>query len=374
MILHRDLKLGNFFINEDLHLFLGDFGMASFYDSSNPKSSLNSSEIIGTPNYTSIEILNDSLYSPASEIWSIGITLFYMKMGYAPFEGKNKEKTFFNIKNFEEDYIKEKLIKKKLNNLDHLNENLDELFNQFIIKCLKKNINERICLNKIHTKINEFEFWIQTGEYLVHDTSNEYYEIIVEIKNNWNRILELQNKKNISKCEQTHFENILYFFKNNILDHLHQYIIIDTNNVLIEIHKKKDLIKINLKKNKIFAEIDLENCNFQYIILSFKKNNFSKFIFKNFKLKSEPDSNNLDKLNSLLEYLFKILTLMEDRIVNYQLKLSTCNLITGYISLNKHYLYLIMENDINIFEKIKSGLNKQSISDQRLYKIDMSRS
>lgn len=52
-VLHRDLKLGNLFLDKKMHLKIGDFGLATQLKS---EIDLRSS-ICGTPNYMAPEIL-----------------------------------------------------------------------------------------------------------------------------------------------------------------------------------------------------------------------------------------------------------------------------------------------------------------------------
>lgn len=52
-IIHRDLKLGNLFINDRMEVKLGDFGLAAKLDFDGEKKRT----ICGTPNYIAPEVL-----------------------------------------------------------------------------------------------------------------------------------------------------------------------------------------------------------------------------------------------------------------------------------------------------------------------------
>lgn len=52
-IVHRDLKLGNIFLNENMQIKIGDFGLATKIDFVGEKKKT----ICGTPNYIAPEIL-----------------------------------------------------------------------------------------------------------------------------------------------------------------------------------------------------------------------------------------------------------------------------------------------------------------------------
>lgn len=94
-IIHRDIKLGNIFLNDD-NIKIGDFGMAMYiYETSKI--------LCGTPNYVAPEIitrkpLDDIKYSIKSDIWSLGVVLYTMVVGKAPFETTSLNATFRRIK------------------------------------------------------------------------------------------------------------------------------------------------------------------------------------------------------------------------------------------------------------------------------------
>jgi polo-like kinase 1 len=57
--MHRDLKLGNIFLNDKLEIKLGDFGLATRIEFHNEKKR----SICGTPNYIAPEIIEGHSYS-----------------------------------------------------------------------------------------------------------------------------------------------------------------------------------------------------------------------------------------------------------------------------------------------------------------------
>jgi len=67
-IIHRDLKLGNIFLNDDMEIKLGDFGLATkeSYDGERKRT------LCGTPNYIAPEVLTKKGHSYEVDIWSIG--------------------------------------------------------------------------------------------------------------------------------------------------------------------------------------------------------------------------------------------------------------------------------------------------------------
>uniref|UniRef100_A0A4W3KHT6 Serine/threonine-protein kinase PLK n=1 Tax=Callorhinchus milii TaxID=7868 RepID=A0A4W3KHT6_CALMI len=89
-ILHRDLKLGNFFINESMELKIGDFGLAAKLEPVENRSRT----ICGTPNYLSPEVLNKQGHGCESDIWAMGCVMYTMLLGRPPFETTNLKETY----------------------------------------------------------------------------------------------------------------------------------------------------------------------------------------------------------------------------------------------------------------------------------------
>lgn len=93
-IIHRDLKLGNIFLNDQLNLKIGDFGLATRieYEGERKKT------LCGTPNYIAPEILNKRGHSFEVDIWSIGCVMFTLLVGQPPFETKSLKDTYSRIR------------------------------------------------------------------------------------------------------------------------------------------------------------------------------------------------------------------------------------------------------------------------------------
>uniref|UniRef100_A0A663MAR3 Serine/threonine-protein kinase PLK3 n=1 Tax=Athene cunicularia TaxID=194338 RepID=A0A663MAR3_ATHCN len=96
-ILHRDLKLGNFFINENMELKVGDFGLAACQDISEQKKKT----ICGTPNYLAPEVLLRQGHGPESDVWSLGCVMYTLLCGNPPFETSDLKETYRCIKQVE---------------------------------------------------------------------------------------------------------------------------------------------------------------------------------------------------------------------------------------------------------------------------------
>jgi len=94
-IIHRDLKLANLFLSDNMQLKLGDFGLATKFEFEGERKR----SLCGTPNYIAPEILEGKNgYSFEVDIWGIGIILYALIIGKSPFETNNAKETYKRIK------------------------------------------------------------------------------------------------------------------------------------------------------------------------------------------------------------------------------------------------------------------------------------
>jgi eukaryotic-like serine/threonine-protein kinase len=88
-ILHRDIKPANCFEDMDGTVKIGDFGLS--ISTAGRGDSLHTIEgtFLGTPAFCSPEQLRGEELNVRSDMYSVGVTLFYLLTGRTPFEGKN---------------------------------------------------------------------------------------------------------------------------------------------------------------------------------------------------------------------------------------------------------------------------------------------
>lgn len=93
-IIHRDLKLGNVFLNDDMDVKIGDFGLATKieFDGERKKT------LCGTPNYIAPEVLCKKGHSYEVDVWSLGCILYTLLVGRPPFETSCLKETYNRIK------------------------------------------------------------------------------------------------------------------------------------------------------------------------------------------------------------------------------------------------------------------------------------
>ncbi|MQY05128.1 WD40 repeat domain-containing serine/threonine protein kinase [Actinomadura macrotermitis] len=94
-VVHRDVKPGNVLISED-RVVLTDFGIATI---EGDPSLTNSGFVMGAPAYTAPERARGEPAVPASDLWSLGATLFYAVEGRRPYPGANANAVFNAILN-----------------------------------------------------------------------------------------------------------------------------------------------------------------------------------------------------------------------------------------------------------------------------------
>src|SRR5262249_22706471 len=85
-ILHRDVKPSNVLLAERDQIVLTDFGIATI---EGDMSLTRSGGVVGSPAYLAPERLRGERATPASDLWSLGATLYVMTEGRPPFAGEN---------------------------------------------------------------------------------------------------------------------------------------------------------------------------------------------------------------------------------------------------------------------------------------------
>ncbi|XP_033639138.1 serine/threonine-protein kinase PLK1-like [Asterias rubens] len=93
-VIHRDLKLGNLFIDDEMDLKVGDFGLATKIE----KEGERKRTLCGTPNYIAPEVLAKKGHSYEVDIWSLGCIMFTLLVGKPPFETSCLKDTYLRIK------------------------------------------------------------------------------------------------------------------------------------------------------------------------------------------------------------------------------------------------------------------------------------
>ena len=94
-VIHRDLKLGNLFLGQNLMIKIGDFGLATRLEYDGERKHT----VCGTPNYIAPEILENkhSGHSYEVDYWAIGVIVYTLLIGKPPFETEDVKETYKKI-------------------------------------------------------------------------------------------------------------------------------------------------------------------------------------------------------------------------------------------------------------------------------------
>lgn len=90
-IIHRDLKPSNILVTQSADqpaiVKVLDFGIAKFTADEDEETVVHANSVIGTPRYMSPEQYNGFELTPATDVYSLGVILYEMLAGMAPFTG-----------------------------------------------------------------------------------------------------------------------------------------------------------------------------------------------------------------------------------------------------------------------------------------------
>ena len=99
-VIHRDLKMGNIFLDERMNIKIGDFGLAAVMADEHDRRTT----LCGTPNYIAPEILSKSGtrgHDNKVDTWAIGVITYAMLMGTPPFQSKTQQEIYAKLKTLE---------------------------------------------------------------------------------------------------------------------------------------------------------------------------------------------------------------------------------------------------------------------------------
>ncbi|KAF8068666.1 kinase-like domain-containing protein [Lyophyllum atratum] len=114
-VIHRDLKLGNLFLDANMNVKVGDFGLAALIENPGERKKT----ICGTPNYIAPEVLFDTANGHSFEVdtWSIGVILYTLCIGRPPFQTAEVKAIYKRIRDNEYDFPADRTIS---SNAQHL--------------------------------------------------------------------------------------------------------------------------------------------------------------------------------------------------------------------------------------------------------------
>lgn len=95
-IIHRDLKMGNIFLDRNMNTKIGDFGLAALLLTGKDMQIMRRTTLCGTPNYIAPEILEKGKkgHDHMVDIWSLGIIVFAMLTSKPPFQSSTTDEIY----------------------------------------------------------------------------------------------------------------------------------------------------------------------------------------------------------------------------------------------------------------------------------------
>ncbi|KAK4105857.1 Pkinase-domain-containing protein [Parathielavia hyrcaniae] len=99
-IIHRDLKMGNIFLDKHMNAKIGDFGLAALLLTGKDMQVMRRTTLCGTPNYIAPEILEKGKkgHDHMVDIWSLGIIVFAMLTSKPPFQSSTTDEIYRRAK------------------------------------------------------------------------------------------------------------------------------------------------------------------------------------------------------------------------------------------------------------------------------------
>ncbi|XP_054321369.2 LOW QUALITY PROTEIN: inactive serine/threonine-protein kinase PLK5 [Pongo pygmaeus] len=93
-IVHRDLKLSNFFLNKNMEVKIGDLGLAAKVGPGGRCHGV----LCGTPNFLAPEVISRNGHSCQSDIWALGCLMYTVLTGTPPFMASPLSEMYQNIR------------------------------------------------------------------------------------------------------------------------------------------------------------------------------------------------------------------------------------------------------------------------------------
>ena len=197
-IIHRDIKPENVVLDENMVGKLTDFGWSNYM-----QGDMKRTTVCGTPVYLAPEIINNRGHDEKVDIWCIGVLLFELMTGFAPFQGNDVQTVKYNISRLKISWPK----------------NMDKEAADLISKILKYYPEERISLEQmlLHPFFTKY-FPNAISSLKVPD--NTQYKVFVVSKDNpltWNPVYSVNDYGLQLKPYNNDYTTLNQYNYNNLL-------------------------------------------------------------------------------------------------------------------------------------------------------------
>jgi serine/threonine-protein kinase len=128
-MVHRDIKPANLMLTDRRQCKVVDFGTTHVKEKK--ELSLFKGKIIGTPHFVSPEVIRGEEPRPESDIYSLGVVLWWIIVGTPPFNGETRKELYM------------KHLKEKPPKIEKLCPDIPLALRNLIVKCMKKDADDR---------------------------------------------------------------------------------------------------------------------------------------------------------------------------------------------------------------------------------------
>ena len=320
-IMHRDLKPENILIDEEENVKICDFGWSAEYSEKDPKMTL-----CGTFEYICPEIYKGEKQTKKTDVWALGILLYELFEGKAPFRGISKEFVMEEIEKFDlvfredlDQRIKKLILRilvvdpvKRVSTEEILEDEAFDYLEEFGVlkkgERWRKVTNQKLNFEKV-LKIEKLNINLENNQGLKNHNKDKF-NYKTKALNNPNH--EEKDYKKLNGIKKTALK-INKIKKNNSSEYYHynhEAINIEEKRITFEEKKtnfqKKTTEIIKNKKNEEISQVNImENYSKKT-----EEMNDSKFLdgFSKKKIEDFSLSNNLDNTNELIKESFKKIT------------------------------------------------------------------
>ncbi|EGR32411.1 protein kinase domain protein, partial [Ichthyophthirius multifiliis] len=288
-IIHRDLKPENLLVDSKGDIKLCDFGW-----SAEQRNSVIRNTFCGTVDYMAPEMIENVPHDHRIDIWCLGILLYELIHGYAPFSGDTDNAKLNNIKN-----------NQQIKFSSHVGKDLEDL----ICQILKRNPLQRLSMKQIfyHQWMQKFynKIGININEIMITQGQNTLYSSKQDKDLNktqdYNKYIKRRESQNNDYLNSSYNHNIYNFNASNSQQQGKQYYRFDADK--IKYNEQDEQQDQNLRKSQISNDL-MQLKNNKNLNIKKDEESFFDRIFIAFGCVSRDKNKKIDIIQYLLLILY----------------------------------------------------------------------